>query len=155
MLHKFIIIEKYNTSNLFEKIFGNGFGSFINSKRSIVDDAYLSGSGSNEFINEIPIFHNGYFGALFKCGIVGVILYISFLVMLYIYSFIYIKNKKDLFLNLALITYIVLASYVVMGLFHKEVWFTLIFLVIYLIKYHMDDRDNLLNKREYEPLLIE
>ncbi len=69
----------------------------------------------------------------------------------------YVTETKDLFLNLALITYIVLATYVVMGLFHSEVWFPLIFLVIYLIKYHMYDRDHLLknNNINKESSLIE
>lgn len=131
-----MICDNYDKSSLLNKIFGNGFGSFIYSEKSIWTGI--------ENVHEIAIFHNGYFGALFKCGIVGLVLYISFIISLYVFSFKYIKNKKDLFLNLALITYIVLATYVVMGLFHKEVWFPLVFLIIYLIKYHADGKDKVI-----------
>lgn len=136
-----LIIEQFKLDNIMTRIFGHGFGSFIYSKTPITVASYLNGVYIEESIHEIPLFHNGYFGTLFKCGIVGLLLYISFLIILYVYSFKYIKNKNDLFLNLALITYIVLATYVVMGLFHSEVWFPLIFLVIYLIKYHFDKRE--------------
>ena len=128
-----MILEQFKVDDLLARLLGHGFGS------SILSEYGLWYEG--ELVTEIPLFHNGYFGTLFKCGILGVVLYISFLIMLYVYSFKYIKNKRDLFLNLALITYIVLATYVVMGLFHSEVWFSLVFLLIYLIKYHMDGRD--------------
>lgn len=136
-----MILEQFKVDNVMTRIFGHGFGSYIYSEIPITVINKVNGEVLYEKINEIPLFHNGYFGALFKCGIVGVLVYIAFLIMLYIFSFKYIKNKKDLFLNLALITYIVLATYVVMGLFHSEVWFPLVFLLIYLIKYHMDGRD--------------
>lgn len=136
-----LILEQFRVDNILTRIFGHGFGSYIYSEIPIFVVSKINDETVYESINEIPIFHNGYFGSLFKCGIVGVIIYITFLIMLYIYSFKYIKNKKDLFLNLALITYIVLATYVVMGLFHSEVWFPLVFLLIYLIKYHYNGRD--------------
>lgn len=143
-----MIVNNFNSSSILNKIIGKGFGSFVYSESPITIELIVDGNLIYDCINEIAIFHNGYFGALFKCGIVGVILYTSFLISLYVYSFKYIKNKKDLFLNLALITYIVLASSVVMGLFHKEVWFVLVFLVIYLIKYHYDKRDDLENNEK-------
>lgn len=123
-----MITDKYNNSSLFVKMFGNGFGSYIYSDKGIwVEDT---------IVHNIAIFHNGYYGALFKCGLVGLLIYIFFLFSLYYFSFKYIKNRKDLFFNISLITYVVIASYVVMGIFHKEVWFTLIFLITYLIKFN-------------------
>ena len=139
-----LILDNFNNSSVINKLFGNGFGSYIYSDFAIPVYTVVDGKTVVESIHEIAIFHNGYFGALFKCGIVGLILYISFIISLYVFSFKYIKNKKDLFLNLALITYIVLATYVVMGLFHKEVWFPLVFLIIYLIKYHADGKDKVI-----------
>jgi len=142
-----MITNKYNESSILNKLLGNGFGSFIYSEFGITYE--------KEVINEIPIFHNGYYGSLFKCGIVGLSLYILFLISLYFYSFKYIKNKKDLFLNLSLITYVAVATYVVMGLFHKEVWFILVFLIIYLIKYHMDKKEEIIKEEKDSSLIVE
>ncbi len=137
-----MICNDFNNSDILTKIFGHGFGSFIYSDYPIYVSTVIDGKQVAEKINEIAIFHNGYFGSLFKCGIVGISLYIYFIISLYFCSFKYIKDKKDLFLNIALITYVLIATYVVMGLFHKEVWFILVFLIIYLIKYNMNKKES-------------
>lgn len=124
----YLISGTFKASKLTNKIFGNGFGSFIHSDIGIWYD--------NEMNYDIPIFHNGYFGAIFKGGIVGFALYVAYIIIMYYMSFKYIKDKKDLLLNLSFVSYIALASYVVMGIYHKEVWFILIFSSIYLIKYN-------------------
>ena len=139
----YLISETFKASKLLTKILGNGFGSFIHSDAGIYYDGVMN--------YDIPIFHNGYFGSIFKGGIVGFSLYMAFIIILYYMSFKYIKDKKDLFLNLSFVSYIALASYVVMGIYHKEVWFILIFISIYLIKYNKN-----VNVKEYNtnPIFI-
>ena len=94
-----MILEQFKTDNVTHRVFGHGFGSFIYSDTPITVVTHPNGVYTEEIVHEIPLFHNGYFGALFKCGIVGVVLYISFLVMLYVYSFIAISRVIEDFYN--------------------------------------------------------
>ena len=75
----YLIIDNFNNSSILNKIFGNGFGSFIYIEKDVIVYETINDEAISKIIHEIPIFHNGYFGALFKCGIAGVLLYISFL----------------------------------------------------------------------------
>ena len=89
----YMILEQFKIDDLINRLFGHGFGSYIYSDIPINVLSKVNGEAVYESLNEIPLFHNGYFGSLFKCGILGVVLYVSFIIMLYIYSFKYIKNN--------------------------------------------------------------
>lgn len=89
-------------------IFGMGFGSDINLKT----DVKLEG----QIYKSVPSIHNGYVNILYKTGILGFILYISFIVFSYLYGnyHTFVKEyQKSLFIGS--LFYIIYNSFVIAG----------------------------------------
>ena len=79
-------ILEFSKANVFEKLFGYGWGKGIN----VGEYSILVVSDRND--NLIPHLHNGYITMLVKFGIFGLILYISFYLVL-IYRCVIMINK--------------------------------------------------------------
>lgn len=67
-------IQQFEQANIMEKIFGNGFGKTLD----VFGYAYLV---SEE--NSLAFLHNGYYTQLMIGGVIGVLLYIIWLIQLY------------------------------------------------------------------------
>ena len=100
---------------------GYGFGSKVDLKFA----APLNEQG----IRYIPILHNGYFNVLFKTGIIGLVFYISFLLLLYIQSY---KKKISIdeqvvrnFIS-AIGIYFIFTSLIITGMYNLEENYTFI-----------------------------
>lgn len=70
----YLVKNEFFAGNLFTKIWGNGFGKLV-----LTPYYYLVSSSSE---GGIPYFHNGFLTVLYKGGIIGILLYISFFVFL-------------------------------------------------------------------------
>lgn len=117
----------FSNGNLFEKIFGFGFGKNVNIDSRI----YL---GGKEYTN-LPILHNGYYYVLLKCGLIGVSILIFFIINLLIK---YIKkilmNKIDFEYKLLVGSgiWMLLSTYVVTGIFNISISFVYMIIIGYL-----------------------
>ena len=93
-------------------VFGQGFGSTI--------DIGFEAKLNNEYTQYLSLTHNGFAYVYFKTGILGSIIYI--MLILYLYSFYYVKNRTFLqksYNNLIVgcSFYIIVTSFTVTGLF--------------------------------------
>lgn len=108
-------IQMYSQGNIFENVFGFGFGSeiYVGEFASIVDESAT---------NSIPVLHNGYYTILIKTGIIGLLLFISFLIInLYKTS---INIKKGIFtyenkVVIGILLLIIVLTFVITGMFSK------------------------------------
>lgn len=97
-------------------IHGYGLGALIDLKFP----APISSEGNEQFI---PILHNGYVFILYKTGIIGLLLYIVFLLSLYFQSYSKQRNIQSLvFSNLiaAVGLYLLFSSLIITGLYNVE-----------------------------------
>lgn len=118
-------MQTYSDYDFVKKLFGSGFGYSMPLGVSI----NLGG----DFLDEIPILHNGYFGAIIKCGLIGFMIYLLYFINCFRYIKLYVLNKKEAYLLYALIIYLMVSSYIIMGLFAKKPDFIVIFFVTYLL----------------------
>lgn len=87
---KMAITQMNSSLNFF---IGKGLGSLVDLKFK----APLSEKG----MRYIPILHNGFINIFYKAGIIGLLMFLVFLLSLYLYGFSKTKNdKKILFLNI-------------------------------------------------------
>ncbi|MGB0891027.1 MAG: O-antigen ligase family protein [Flavobacteriaceae bacterium] len=106
-------IEQINTVPTF--IAGKGLGALVDLKMSV----FLGG----EKMRYIPKLHNGYVNLFFKSGILGVVIYLLFLINLYI--FVYSKSKKEeskVINNLigGIGVYFIFSSLIINGIYNVE-----------------------------------
>ncbi|MGR2767997.1 O-antigen ligase family protein [Photobacterium ganghwense] len=125
-------LDKYLDGNSIELVFGQGFGA-------IVKTPYWIFNG--ELLDVIPIFHNGYITVLLKSGLLGLFLYITFILQASRVS--YLSNKGELraiFLCKVSISFMILTtSFVTHGIYNKNAPFlTLVFLGIIIAKIYND-----------------
>ncbi len=107
----FLGVSKYLEGNNYQLIFGQGMGSFT--------------SGDMFFDNKykvIPFFHNGYVTILLKTGVIGLLLFFSFIYS--ILRVIWVKSASKVaetkfyeFLSISVVYSIVLKTWFVMGLY--------------------------------------
>ncbi len=96
--------------------FGKGFGALIDLK-------FVAPLGGEKGMRYIPILHNGYVFILYKTGIIGFLLYVTFLFYLYFQSYIRTKCiENQVFRNIlaALGLYIIFSSLIITGLYNLE-----------------------------------
>lgn len=102
----------FNESNTYELLFGFGFGKRVDLNIEI----YL---GSEKFTN-IPVLHNGYYYIVLKCGVVGLILYIIFLLYIMFSKYKYVINDNFDYKLLSTIGIsVILTTYVVTGIYNR------------------------------------
>lgn len=98
-----------------EYIYGAGFGEKVNLGLQI--------KLGNEWFTKIPILHNGYYYIMLKTGILGIMLYLIFLIKLFIIG------CKEIILNKVNFRYkllsgmslgLIFSTYVVAGLYNRE-----------------------------------
>ncbi len=125
--------DVYFLGNLFEHIFGFGFGKLI----PVGIFSELVGVDTSE--GGITILHNGYYMILVKCGIVGVISYVLVYLIGIRKMIIRIKNNKKNNLNLyepklllGIFIAFLFSSYVTTGIISNTTDFLTCFLIGYL-----------------------
>lgn len=97
-----------------EYVFGGGFGSLVD----LGFETLLGG----ELIQYIPILHNGYIYVLFKVGFIGLLLYFLFYFILFSKFNKKFKNNELNFITslaLAIITFFILSSLVITGIYNQ------------------------------------
>lgn len=93
--------------------FGKGLGSLI--------DLGFEAELGNEKMQYIPKIHNGYIYVLFKSGIIGLLMYITFLFFLYLQIYNKFKSVKQIFINnliSALGFFYVFSSFIISGIYN-------------------------------------
>lgn len=121
----YMAFEQFKDASLAEKLIGQGFGTNVNTGVSI----NLGG----EMFSEVPILHNGYMYILTKTGIVGVVLYLIFLINIIRNGFELMKRSAydkfygKLLISIAIVT--LLNTYIVTGIFNTSVFSSWIILL--------------------------
>lgn len=96
-------------------MFGKGFGALV--------DLNFNAPLNEEGMRYIPVLHNGYIYLLFKTGIIGLMLYLLFLMYLYLQSYFVIKNKFQMvFSNIlsGISLYFLFTSLIITGLYNTK-----------------------------------
>jgi len=109
-------LQAYLSGSFVQYVFGQGFGA-------VVPLGFTMTLAEGEY-DEIPILHNGYLYVLLKTGIVGLILYIAFLIHCYCLGS---KISKNIILDIRFSGYMLvsisiiyaLSTFVVSGIFNK------------------------------------
>lgn len=91
-----ITVKQVSNKGTRTVLFGEGLGSTLNIGRKIL-------TNDNEYVQYIPIVHNGYMTVLLKSGLLGVILLLIFLIHLY-------RQKKSNIEAVQAINYLLLGS---------------------------------------------
>ncbi|TWP23748.1 hypothetical protein ETU10_05820 [Apibacter muscae] len=95
------------------KLLGNGFGSLVDLHLKV----YLGG----EKVQFIPVLHNGYAYVYFKTGLVGLSLYLIFIIIICLNFKLFFTNYKYLyFFQLGIGLIIILTSFVIAGIYGKN-----------------------------------
>ena len=105
-------IERLNTGGLPSWLFGQGFGSTV--------DLGVEVELANETVRYIPILHNGFVYVLYKTGIIGLLLYLFYIIYLYSFYRVSSRTKTEFIINRLIVGcafYIALSSLVVTGIF--------------------------------------
>ncbi len=111
-------IMTYSRGSVVEYLLGQGFGT-------LVDLGFYIPLGGNR-IRYIPILHNGYVYILLKTGVLGILIYIYFFLMLSARGRILVRKTNDPFrkaggkLIIGLSLIFLLSTLVMAGLFSKE-----------------------------------
>ncbi len=108
----------------------DSYGSFVFGKGlgTLVDLKFAAPLGEKN-IRYIPILHNGYVNIFFKCGILGVILYLILLLLLYLRVNIKTKNpQKKIIYNLigGLAIHYLFTTLIVTGIYNLSEFYVLI-----------------------------
>lgn len=85
-----IVLENFNNNNFIYKLLGNGFGSTIDLSGTL-DNAVLSSNANTEEVRNI---HVGFFAVLSRYGIIGILIYLSFIVRMLQVCFKTLRKKR-------------------------------------------------------------
>ena len=124
----FLGLTKYLEGNVFQLIFGQGFGS------------YVSASGIFQYkLQVIPYFHNGFITILLKSGAIGLLMFFAFLFSLVKLSFKSLKtdNKKSSYYKLMIqgvVIILIFQTLFIMGIYSPDVSVMLMVLIGAIIK---------------------
>ena len=113
---------------------GNGFGSSVD-----LGKEYLLGG---TYLRNVPIIHNGYVFVLFKTGVIGLLLYIFFIInSFHIIGKSKSQNKVDILLGKGILIFWVFSTFVVTGLYNQGEIITFIFggVLVLNFNFKMDD----------------
>jgi O-antigen ligase len=91
------VINVFSTNDIIHQIFGNGFGATIDLS-STIDETVLN---TNPDPTKVHHIHMGIFAVLHRYGILGLIIYITFIFYSIRISFQLIKKSKKLYIKLA------------------------------------------------------
>ncbi|MCX7551331.1 O-antigen ligase family protein [Xanthomarina sp. F2636L] len=89
---------------------------------SLIDLGFVAPLG-NEHMQYIPKIHNGYAYVFFKTGIIGISLYLLFLLNLYLQSYIRSRNDKLKFINnyiSGIAIFYLFTSFIISGIFNPK-----------------------------------
>lgn len=86
-----VVLDNFNINNFVYKLFGNGFGSTID--LSGTSDATIAASNAN--VHEVRHIHIGFFAILSRYGLVGILIYLSFIINMVRVSFKTLKKKNN------------------------------------------------------------
>lgn len=106
---------EFTKGNVTNKFCGFGFGKNV--------DLGIQIKLGDTMFSRIPILHNGYYYILLKTGILGLALYLIFLVKLFIKNLKNIINERNIFESKLICGSIIglfISTYVVAGLYNKE-----------------------------------
>ncbi len=106
-----LVKKEIDSGNIINKIFGFGFGKTV----FIGYDGFVGENNSN-----IPIFHNGFMQIMLKTGLLGLILYHCFFLLLFIQAENITENKwltSNFYKGLIISTY--LTTLVITGIYNK------------------------------------
>ena len=141
-------LSKFYEGNVFEILFGQGFGTVVYTPNWIFGDDQTN-------LGVLPMFHNGFITILLKTGLVGLLFFFLFLFkLLQTVPKVAIRdlNKQqqltDLLLQAAVFT-ILFQTFVVHGIFTTTIPFLLLVLTGASIKMSMQE-NRLLNKKSNE-----
>ncbi len=135
-------IDRLNTGGSSSWLFGQGFGSTV--------DLGVEVNLANEKIRYIPILHNGFVYVLFKTGVIGLFLYLVYI--LYLYSFYKTRSrtKMEFTINRLIVGcafYIGLSSLVITGIFKPYDLSSLVLGSLFALKNYYNEDWNIRNER--------
>jgi hypothetical protein len=104
-LESFKAMETFKNADLFNKIFGGGFGT-------LVDLGWYMPLGDSE-LRFLPILHNGYAYIAIKFGVAGLLLYFIFFVKIFIFFF---SQKSSSCRHIKLHAYLILGCAISLAL---------------------------------------
>lgn len=118
--------ELYLDGNLYNKVFGFGFGELIPVKYSYLVGVPISDGG-------ITILHNGYYHILIKAGLIGIILYIFFFLNIIIKGS-FNRNSLNEAILLCLSLIYIISSFVITGLFFAPAKVSVLLFMAFLLE---------------------
>ncbi|HHX8208276.1 TPA: O-antigen ligase family protein [Enterobacter hormaechei] len=131
-------LSKYLEGNVFQLLFGQGFSSLVKTPNWVFQD--------NDYLDYIPVFHNGYITILLKTGMIGLFVFFMLVINLSktkarITQFGFYLSVSKVGLSL----YILITTFVVHGLYYTEAPVILLFFCGFLLSM---DKDILTLKHE-------
>ena len=108
-----ITLKQVSSNGARNVIFGEGLGSTLNLGRKVF-------SNDNEFVQYIPIVHNGFMTVFLKSGIIGVLLSLLFIIVLFRQkkaTFNVVKNLNYLLVGTSI--FLIVSNWVFLGLYLK------------------------------------
>ena len=119
----FLGLQKYGNGNLWQMIFGGGFSTVVNVPGWVFSD---------DFMTNIPFFHNGYVTILLKSGVFGLGLFLYFLFRVSKHKLCF--DDREANLRLFLVFALAVSTLLTHGVYYKRAPFIMLFLVGILFK---------------------
>lgn len=119
----FLGLKEYLDGNLLQLLFGKGFSTVVDVPSWVFSD---------DFMTNMPFFHNGYITILLKAGLVGLCLFIYLIFVIYRHKFAFESSEANLRIFLAFA--IAISTLVIHGIYYKHAPFIILFIVGILIK---------------------
>jgi len=119
----FLGLQKYLDGNLWQMIFGGGFSTLVNVPGWVFSD---------DFMTNIPFFHNGYVTILLKSGVFGLGLFLYFLFRISKHKLCF--DDREANLRLFLVFALAVSTLLTHGIYYKRAPFIMLFLVGILFK---------------------
>jgi hypothetical protein len=135
------VLEDFKNSNIYSNLFGNGFGATID----LSETKDVAVMGSNSDLSKVRHIHIGLFAVLHRYGLIGVSIYLIFIIKLFRSCWRVLKNSNDYAIVLS-------ALYLLVLLFDSFISFphmmsNFMFWLIAFIMFYENDKINL-NKRQ-------
>lgn len=120
----YLAMSSFYEGDLFDMIFGKGFGATVKVPNWIFDE--------DSSLNIIPFFHNGYITVLFKTGLIGLVLFFTFLRRFFKLS---VRNFDNLMINLVFM--LIIQTLVVHGIYYSSTTVLILILLGSTYKYNL------------------
>lgn len=135
------VLEEFKNSNIYSNLLGNGFGATID--LSETNDVAVTNSNSD--LTKVRHIHIGLFAVLHRFGLIGVFIYLIFIIKLF-------QSCRNVLLNLNDYTMVLSALYIIVILFDSFISFphmmsNFMFWLIAFIMFYENDKIKARKKR--------